>query len=137
MRIGSRAQNGCIFSPEFEVVLTALCRRAWNVNNALSECSTRGSQVAKGSRNLHLDLVAVMSVPYPQKSFSLDVPVTSPPSTSSSKILSHPVLAPAVGLYTRFAEWRASLGLPSPGTMENLTKDIKCKYSSKFPTRYP
>lgn len=72
-----------------------------------------------------------MSVPYPQKSFSLDVPVAASPS-ASSKILSHPVLAPAVGLYTRFAEWRASLGLPSPGTMENLTKDVKSKYSSEF-----
>ena len=76
-----------------------------------------------------------MSIPYPQKSFSLDVPVTSSPSTSS-KILSHPALAPAVALYTRLAEWRASLGLPSPGTMENLTKDVKSEYFSGFQTRF-
>ena len=33
--------------------------------------------------------------------------------------------SPLSGLYGGFSKWRASLGLPNPGTVENLTKEAK------------
>lgn len=42
-----------------------------------------------------------------------------PPVTSSN---------PLVNIYSRFSQWRTSLGLPSPGTVENLQKEVKCTF---------
>ena len=33
--------------------------------------------------------------------------------------------SPFTGAYDRFARWRADLGLPHPGTVENLQKEVK------------
>lgn len=33
--------------------------------------------------------------------------------------------SPLASLYNRFASWRSSLGLSNPGTVENLTKEVK------------
>lgn len=30
-----------------------------------------------------------------------------------------------LSIYNRFARWRADLGLPQPGTIENLQKEVK------------
>ena len=34
-------------------------------------------------------------------------------------------LSPFTDAYDRFARWRADLGLPHPGTVENLQKEVK------------
>lgn len=38
---------------------------------------------------------------------------------------SHP--AAGSGLYSRYSQWRAALDLPSPGTIEALQREVKCK----------
>ena len=34
-------------------------------------------------------------------------------------------VSPFFNAYDRFARWRADLGLPQPGTVENLQKEVK------------
>jgi mitochondrial import receptor subunit TOM40 len=34
-------------------------------------------------------------------------------------------LQPLANVYTRYSSWRTSLGLPHPGTAENLQKEVK------------
>jgi mitochondrial import receptor subunit TOM40 len=46
---------------------------------------------------------------------------TSAPSKSST----FPVFSPFVNAYSRLSSWRAALGLPNPGTVENLQKEVK------------
>lgn len=38
-------------------------------------------------------------------------------------------LSPFNDMYDRFSQWRADLGLPHPGTVENLQKEVKSEYS--------
>lgn len=37
-------------------------------------------------------------------------------------------VSPFFNAYDRFARWRADLGLPQPGTVENLQKEVKGKF---------
>jgi mitochondrial import receptor subunit TOM40 len=50
-------------------------------------------------------------------------------------------LSPFTDAYDRFARWRADLGLPHPGTVENLQKEVKGTYNNKrreeIPTDMP
>lgn len=48
---------------------------------------------------------------------------TSAPSKSS-----FPVFSPLVNAYSRLSSWRAALGLPNPGTVENLQKEVKSEF---------
>lgn len=50
---------------------------------------------------------------------------TYPPPRSSY----FPRLGPLSTAYNRFQEWRASLSLPNPGTVENLQKEVKSAYN--------
>jgi mitochondrial import receptor subunit TOM40 len=50
---------------------------------------------------------------------------TSAPSKSSA---SFPVFSPFVNAYSRLSGWRAALGLPNPGTVENLQKEVKSEF---------
>lgn len=36
-------------------------------------------------------------------------------------------ISPFTDAYDRFAQWRTDLGLPHPGTVENLQKEVKCE----------
>ena len=60
---------------------------------------------------------------------TLDIPkdgLPSPPVSSSSSLASAiPGVAPLSDLFHRFSSWRKALELPSPGTVENLTKEVK------------
>ncbi len=47
---------------------------------------------------------------------------TSVPSKSSTLF---PVFSPLANAYSRFSSWRAALGLPNPGSVENLQKEAK------------
>jgi hypothetical protein len=47
---------------------------------------------------------------------------TSAPSKSSTLF---PVFSPFANVYSRFSSWRAALGLPNPGSVENLQKEVK------------
>jgi hypothetical protein len=47
---------------------------------------------------------------------------TSAPSKSSTLF---PVFSPLANVYSRFSSWRAALGLPNPGSVENLQKEAK------------
>ena len=61
-------------------------------------------------------------------------PYTEPPAPSKSSTL-FPVLSPFANAYSRFSGWRAALGLPNPGSVENLQKEVKsepfanCKFA--------
>ncbi len=35
------------------------------------------------------------------------------------------VFSPVNNVYSRFSQWRTSLGLPNPGTSENVQKEVK------------
>ena len=57
------------------------------------------------------------------------------PSSSFSQPPKAPT-SPLTSLYGRFTQWRKSLDLPNPGTVENLQKEVKRmspKYSSSSP----
>jgi len=41
-------------------------------------------------------------------------------------------VSPFFNAYDRFASWRADLGLPQPGSVENLQKEVKGKSLSPF-----
>ncbi|KAF8238656.1 hypothetical protein L208DRAFT_1165629, partial [Tricholoma matsutake] len=41
-------------------------------------------------------------------------------------------LSPFTDAYDRFARWRADLGLPHPGTVENLQKEVKATHLSNY-----
>ncbi|PCH38164.1 hypothetical protein WOLCODRAFT_136074 [Wolfiporia cocos MD-104 SS10] len=40
--------------------------------------------------------------------------------------------SPLVNLYNRFASWRTSLGLPNPGSVENLQKEVKATHLTNY-----
>lgn len=52
-------------------------------------------------------------------------PYAPEPSVTNSYF--NPV-SPFFNAYDRFARWRADLGLPQPGTVENLQKEVKGDY---------
>ena len=60
---------------------------------------------------------------FPVPSPSLSSKMTS---TSSSSPFA-PVVSPLTNVYDRFSQWRSALGLSNPGTVENLTKEVKCE----------
>jgi mitochondrial import receptor subunit TOM40 len=41
-------------------------------------------------------------------------------------------VSPFFNAYDRFARWRADLGLPQPGSVENLQKEVKGKSLSPY-----
>lgn len=56
-------------------------------------------------------------------------------SASSFPFLS--VVSPLANVYDRFSQWKTTLGLSNPGTVENLTKEVKCElrpYITTLPT---
>jgi hypothetical protein len=50
---------------------------------------------------------------------------TSAPSKSSTHF---PVFSPFANAYSRLSSWRAALGLPNPGSVENLQKEVKSEF---------
>jgi mitochondrial import receptor subunit TOM40 len=59
---------------------------------------------------------------------------TSTPSKSSTLF---PVFSPFAKAYSRFSGWRAALGLPNPGSVENLQKEVKSEHFADCrPARY-
>ena len=69
-----------------------------------------------------------------QPTASSQVPSPSPSSKMASTSSSSPftsVVSPLANAYDRFSQWRTALGLSSPGTVENLTKEVKCEL--RFP----
>ena len=72
-----------------------------------------------------------------QPAATSQVPSSSPSSKMASTSSSSPfasVVSPLTNVYDRFSRWRLSLGLPNPGTVENLTKEVKCEL--RFPCMY-
>jgi mitochondrial import receptor subunit TOM40 len=65
------------------------------------------------------------AVPH-EKSLNLG-PYTETSAPSKNSILFRP-LSPFANAYSRFSSWRATLGLPNPGTVENLQKEVKCEH---------
>jgi mitochondrial import receptor subunit TOM40 len=57
--------------------------------------------------------------PLPVKDVLLD------PYSPSSRSSYFAPISPFFNAYDRFALWRADLGLPQPGTVENLQKETK------------
>ena len=58
------------------------------------------------------------------------LPSPSPSSKMASTSSSSPftsVVSPLTNVYDRFSQWRTALGLSNPGTVENLTKEVKCE----------
>lgn len=49
----------------------------------------------------------------------------SPSSPLGSKYSYFLPLSPLINAYDRFAQWREDLGLPHPGTVENIQKEAK------------
>jgi hypothetical protein len=47
-------------------------------------------------------------------------------STSSSSPFAS-VVSPLAHVYDKFSLWKITLGLSNPGTVENLTKEVKCE----------
>jgi hypothetical protein len=68
---------------------------------------------------------APMVVPH-ENSLSLG-PYTESSVPSKSSTL-FPVFSPFVNAYSRLSSWRAALGLPNPGTVENLQKEVKSEF---------
>lgn len=65
-----------------------------------------------------------------EKSSFADVGSISAPS--SSKPSSFSALSPLTNVYRRFSDWRSALGLPNPGSVENLQKEIKNTHLTNF-----
>jgi len=63
-------------------------------------------------------------------------PVQSPPSSSSTKLSAwspfYAALSPFTSTYNRFSQWRSDLALPSPGSIENLQKEVKSTQLTNF-----
>ena len=74
-----------------------------------------------------MDVMSTTS--FTEKDGSSIIPSSSPqPSSSSSTYFSS--LTPLHNVYNKFSQWRASLGLSNPGTVENLQKEVKSAFSS-------
>jgi hypothetical protein len=60
---------------------------------------------------------------------AVPVPVSEKPSTSGLPSYLFP-LQPLANVYGRYSAWRSSLGLPNPGTAENLQKEVKSELTN-------
>ena len=70
------------------------------------------------------------TVPYPP-------PVLSEtPAASTSKTGALGAFSPVTNVFNRFASWRASLGLPSPGSIERLATESKSMLSYYHTAHY-
>lgn len=58
-----------------------------------------------------------------EKAILIDPYAPSIPTRTNISFFS-PV-APFYNVYDRFSQWRTDLGLPNPGTVENLQKEVK------------
>ena len=52
---------------------------------------------------------------------------TEAPAQSKKSTL-FTAFSPLANAHTRFSSWRTALGLPNPGSVENLQKEVKSKY---------
>ncbi|CAA7271690.1 unnamed protein product [Cyclocybe aegerita] len=68
------------------------------------------------------------SIPAPEKDVHHNPYAPETPVTPS---YFNPV-SPFFNAYDRFARWRADLGLPQPGTVENLQKEVKATHLSNY-----
>lgn len=55
----------------------------------------------------------------------LSVPAASEQPPSKSAYLN--VISPLTNAWNRYSEWRTGFGLPSPGQVEHLQKEVKCE----------
>ncbi|KAI0031718.1 eukaryotic porin-domain-containing protein [Vararia minispora EC-137] len=58
--------------------------------------------------------------------------VDAPAPSSSKQSAFSAAVSPLANAYNRFSSWRASLGLPGPGTVENLGKEAKQALATNF-----
>ncbi|KAF7793067.1 hypothetical protein EIP86_004173 [Pleurotus ostreatoroseus] len=70
------------------------------------------------------------SLSEPKDGFSS--PSFEPSSSATSSTYAIPGLTPLSDLYHRFSAWRKNLDLPAPGTVENLTKEVKNTHLTNF-----
>ena len=75
-----------------------------------------------------LFVLTMASTPLHEKDAHLNPYAPSTPVTPS---YFNPV-SPFFNAYDRFASWRRDLGLPQPGTVENLQKEVKGTQTSSF-----
>ena len=59
--------------------------------------------------------------------FPSSVTVTSSKMASASSFPFASAVSPLTKVYDRFSQWKTTLGLSNPGTVENLTKEVKCE----------
>jgi mitochondrial import receptor subunit TOM40 len=72
------------------------------------------------------EIVSDMAAMNLEKDVVLDVPV-SPPSIPSKSSYFNPI-SPLTDAFERITQWKTDLGLPHPGTVENLQKEVKCTF---------
>lgn len=65
----------------------------------------------------------MVSTSSPEKDGFIDPYAPSVPLASKSSYFTP--ITPFSNAYNRFAQWRTDLGLPNPGTVENLQKEVK------------
>ncbi|KAI0273639.1 eukaryotic porin-domain-containing protein [Gloeopeniophorella convolvens] len=65
-----------------------------------------------------------------EKPFGQGAYIPAPVSSQNSSLPT--VLSPLANVYSRFSSWRTALGLPNPGTVENLQKEVKSTHLSNF-----
>ncbi|KIL00112.1 hypothetical protein PAXRUDRAFT_821990 [Paxillus rubicundulus Ve08.2h10] len=67
---------------------------------------------------------------FPSEKLGLNDPSPSLSQPHKTSYLS--AISPLTGLFGRFSEWRNSLDLPNPGTVENLQKEVKLTHLTNF-----
>ena len=65
-----------------------------------------------------------------EKDVVLDAPV-SPPSIPSKSSYFNPI-SPLTDAFERITQWKTDLGLPHPGTVENLQKEVKSTHLTNY-----
>ncbi|KAF9246498.1 eukaryotic porin-domain-containing protein [Melanogaster broomeanus] len=73
--------------------------------------------------------MASSALPSEKLGLSDPSPSLSQPPQKSSYLSA---ISPLTGVFTRFSEWRNSLDLPNPGTVENLQKEVKLTHLTNF-----
>ncbi|KAH7889672.1 eukaryotic porin-domain-containing protein [Phlebopus sp. FC_14] len=71
------------------------------------------------------------SASFPSEKNGLNDPSPSPPQPSQ-KSSYFAAISPLTSVFGRFSEWRKSLDLPNPGTVENLQKEVKLTHLTNF-----
>ncbi|KAG2753207.1 hypothetical protein P692DRAFT_20845921 [Suillus brevipes Sb2] len=66
----------------------------------------------------------------PAQDASVDPSPSSVPQAPKSSYPS--ALSPLTSVFSRFSQWRKSLDLPNPGTVENLQKEVKSTHLTNF-----